>query len=186
MLPDITNLLPEDNIRRFRRVYFYRLVTFTVYVVALLTVIHATLLFPTHILLASQIVTREIEVEQLRVSIAHSNETALTTNLSEVLKRAARVMSLGKARSAGSVMHDILAVPHVGVSLSGLSYQAQEGTKGGTKVTLMGTASTRDDLRAYQIALQGLSIVLAAELPVSEYTKRIQIPFSIVITLRPQ
>ncbi|OGG81302.1 hypothetical protein A3H77_00770 [Candidatus Kaiserbacteria bacterium RIFCSPLOWO2_02_FULL_56_11] len=181
MLPELTNLLPEVNVRAFRRSYFTHLFIVATIMLLVLMGIHSVLLMPTHLLLSSHIETREEQLEFLATSGISEEEATLQERLATLAETAERIGALRTAPSAVSTVADVLAVDRTRVTLSGLSYGARGGE--GPSVTLTGVANTREDLRRYQLAFQSMPFVAVADLPVSTYAKEAQIPFTITLVL---
>ena len=81
-------------------------------------------------------------------------------------------------------MNNVLVIPRPGIVLSGFDYEPSVGKSAGT-LAVSGTATTRDALRNYQLALEGASFARSADLPVSAYAKDTDITFTITVTLTP-
>ncbi len=194
MPPELTNLLPPQLIRLYRRGYHFRLITVAAMLGVFVVVAHAALLFPTYQFLLSDLGVREAELEPLRVKGAGTDADRYEKELNELTKSISRIESLTGSVSVVHMLAEILAIPHPKIQLIGMSYAAAiqstpvrgrrtATTQAGTTITLSGIAATREDLSAYQSALQGSSLVAVGNLPFSVYTRVTDIPFSITLTL---
>lgn len=184
MNSELTNLLPDDRARALRRDYFFRLASVTFWMGAILVAVTGILLIPTSVFLNGEIGQRNAKLASLESTLASSDEVALEARLSALNADTAALAALGGVTSPSTVLKDTLAVPRPGIVLTGFSFTATQTGKSG-QLLINGTASSRDDLRAYQLALQGASFVKNADLPISAYANDTNIPFIITVTLSP-
>lgn len=182
MPPESINLLPTERRRALRLDYFLRLGTVAAVLATALVLVALVLLLPTYVFLASAQTTREARLASAEADLSSGDQVELVTRLDSLTTDAATLIKLAKAPSVSVLMRTTLAVAHTGVAVTGVSYTPQSGTKPGT-LAITGTAITRDDLRAYQLALIATPIFSGADLPVSSYAKDRNIPFTITATL---
>jgi len=158
-----------------------------VVVAILITALTATaglLLLPTYVFLSQSAATKQAHLANIESLLTSADEAALSARLVALSNDATVLATLGSAPSASATMRTVLAVARSGIKLSGFVYTpAKGGTKGTLSIT--GTATSRDALRAYQLALQSGSFASAADLPVSAYAKDTDISFTIMVTLAP-
>lgn len=178
------DLLPAERSSALRREYFLRLGVVSALVVALLVGVTAVLMLPTYVYLSNTAAAKQAHLANIESTLASSDETGLAARLAALSGDAAILMALGDTPSATGISREALAVPRPGISLSGFSYLPKVGKTPGT-FALSGVATTRDSLRQYQLALQGVSFATAADLPVSAYAKDTDIAFTITLTLAP-
>ena len=152
--------------------------------VIVLTLISAILLFPTYVFLAKSYAIKENRLVGIESAISSADGTAFSARLSALSGDAEVLAKLGDTRSASEVIRTMLSVPHSGVALSGLTYAPAMGKNSGT-LSVSGTATSRDSLRNYQLALQSAPFSASAILPVSAYAKDSDIAFTIIVTLAP-
>ncbi len=184
MRSQLTNLLPYERQRTFRRDYFVRLGVIIVILFIILTIISAVLLLPTYVFLTQSASTEMARLASIESTASSSDETALSAQLTALSNSATALSALAGSHSISAVMSKVLAVSRPGITLSGFSYAPGVGQNPGT-IAISGTAATRDSLRAYQLALQGSSFARSANLPVSAYAKDSDIAFTITVTLAP-
>lgn len=178
----LTNLVPPSRRHLLVREYYFRLgVVISILAIALIGVA-ALLLMPTYIYLAGSAKEKETRLAHITASLASSDEVALSARLSALASDAAALIALSKKPSASVAMRSVLEIPRPGIALSGLTYTPEAKTR---TLLVTGTAATRDALRAYQIALQGMPSVISATLPVSVYAKDADIGFTITVALLP-
>lgn len=182
MNSELTNLLPEERTRGLRRTYFVRLASVSVNMLTILVVITGVLLIPAYVFLQTEIQTRTQTLAHIESTLASADEVALEARLSQLGSNTDTLNSLSKNTSATTVMRNVLAVPRAGIALSGFSYTPPQGLRSG-QIIVNGLADSRNDLRAYQLALLGSSFVKSADLPISAFASDTNIGFSITITL---
>lgn len=195
-MPDhLTNLLPPERRRAIRRDYFLRFGTVVALFATVLIIAAAALLAPTYVFLARSVAAKEARLASMRSALSSPDDVALSARLAALKSDADALAALAGAPSASAIVRAALAVSRPGVALSGFEYapatEARPGTPGtksdvvlGT-LAVSGTASTRDALRGYQLALERATFARSADLPVSTYAKDRNIPFTITVTLAP-
>lgn len=180
----LTNLLPLDRQRSLSREYMLRVGVVAAVLATILSLVAGLLLVPTHILLSQSATTKKAHLVNIESVLSSSNEKALSAQLARLSRDATMLLALGKTQSPTAVVRETLAVSHPGVALSGFSYSPAVEKIPGT-LAVIGTAISRDALRKYQLALQKVDFVAAANLPVSAYAKDTDISFTITATLSP-
>ena len=184
MSSELTNLLPVDRQQWWVRDYRFRLAVVAVSLGVLLIVIAAILLVPTYVFLAGTEKANEAHLMAITSTLSSADDRALSERLSALSNDTNALVALAKNSSVSGIMRAILAVPRPGITLSDFLYTLGTGTSAST-LTVSGLAATRDALRSYQLALQGVPFVSAAALPVSVYAKDTNITFTITLTLAP-
>ena len=184
MPSDYTNLMPHERKRALSRDYYIRLSVLGLWCVTTLAVIAGILTIPTYIYLTHSAEAKQVQLAAIEAKSSATNEANLSVRLAALTHSAEALSKLGKSSSVSSIIRSALAIPRPGVTLSALSYTPLSG-KTPASIVISGTASTRDALRNYQIAIQNASFTKSADLPVSAYAKDSSIPFSISITLAP-
>ena len=178
-----TNLLPPERQHALRRNYFLRLgVTIVVFLIVFIAAA-AVLLIPTYVFLTESARAKDARLASLESTPSHGDD-ALSTQLTILSNETATLNALASTRQVSAVIRDMLAVPRPGIILSGFTY-APLASKNSRTLGISGTASTRESLRNYQLALQGVSWALSADLPVSAYAKDTDISFTVLVTLAP-
>jgi len=178
------NLLPFECQRARRREYFVRVAIVSIVLATVLIGIAALLLVPTYLFLSGEIAAKKTRLADTESSLHSLNEDELAARLSALSADAAVLTKLLAAPSVSGMMRTILAVAHPGITLSSFSY-APMNTKGSApgSFTISGIAATRDALRSYQLALEGLPFARSADLPVSAYAQDTAITFTVTLSL---
>lgn len=175
---DQIDLLPEERRRSLRRAYLMRIATLAALLATVLIMAAAALLLPTYIYLASALEARTARLASVESALSSADQTALTRRLAMLEADVKEIASLAATEGASGVVREILAVPRQGVVLTGMSYAPSQGT-----LVVSGTAATRNDLRAYQLALAATPGFADADLPVASYAKDHDISFAVTVTL---
>ena len=184
MRNELTDLLPEERQHALSRGYLIRFVTVAALMLTALTLAAAVLLVPSYLFLVENEKAKEARLASIESTLPSDDERSLSERLAALSQNAATLAALEHRPSASAIVRGLLAVPHPGASVSRLSYLPASGKKSGT-LAVSGAATTRDSLRAYQLALQGAPFALSADLPVSAYAKDSGISFVITVTLAP-
>ena len=184
MHSELTNLLPPERQRAFRRDYFVRLSVIATILFTMLTVVAAVLLIPTYIFLLGTEKTQNTHLTNIKSTIASSDEGTLSAQLTFLSSSATNLSSITTTHSVSAIMSKILAVSRPGIVLSGFSYSPNVVGNSG-KLAISGIAVTRDSLRNYQLAIQSAPFASTADLPVSSYAKDADISFTITVTIAP-
>ena len=182
MSANLTNFLPPERIRALRGDYRLRVATLSALLLAALVLVHGILLIPAYLYLSDKAEADRARLAEL--SGGNGEGTASAAARTSALEQdSARLLAIASSTPASDLVAAIMTVPHPGITLVGMSYDAGASPR----LILTGTASTRDTLRAYDLALAALPYVANAELPLSAYAKESQIPFTITLTgtLRP-
>ena len=185
MSHDVINFLPEEKIRAFRRMYQARIASTAAVAVALLVVAHAALLTPTYLYIENEYSSRNAQLAALAGGYAQEGQETLSTRVEALTKNTQRLGLFLEKPRASTFVEALLAVPQTGVSLQALSIDVPTGNQ--ITIRVSGTASSREELRTYHLALSALPFVSSADLPLSVYAKESDIPFSIDLsgTLSP-
>lgn len=172
------DLLPEDRRRRIRRAYVLRVGTVAAVLTIILVVTAAALLVPTYVYLVSALNAQSARLTSVESIVSTADQVALGKRLAALEADAAEIEALGATPSASEIIREVLTVGHPSIVLTGMSYAPIQGT-----LALSGIATTRNDLRAYQLSLAATPRFASAVLPVSSYAKDHDIPFAITVTL---
>lgn len=180
----LINLLPPERQRALAKEYFVRLGVVAALLLTVLTVAAGILLLPTYVFLSQSAAAKRVQLMSVESVLLSADEEAMSERLAALAKEAARLVVLEKTPSASAIVRAVLDIPRPGVILSEFRYVRAEGKAPGT-LAVSGTASTREALRFYQLALQKAPFASAANLPVSAYAKDSNISFTVTLTLAP-
>lgn len=179
-----TNLLPPNRQHLLVREYFVRLGTIVVWTITMLVIVAGLFLIPSYVYLTANIHVKEGRLASIESVLSSSDATALSARLAALSNDAATLIALKDVPSVSNTIRNLLGIAHTGITLSSIAYSSAAGTNTRT-LAVTGTATTRDALRNYQLALQSAPFAKAADLPVSAYAKDADIPFTITVTLAP-
>lgn len=181
---ELTNLLPEERQKVLSRDYILRVGVITAMLATALALSAGVLLIPTYVFLNGSANVKKMGLAHVESTLSSADEVALQERLAALSTSAAALVALSDAPSVSALIREALSVPHLGVTLSRLSFTPSAGKSPGT-LAVSGSAATRDALRSYQLALEGARFARSAALPVSAYAKDSDIAFTITITLAP-
>lgn len=180
-MPSLTNLLPSDRARSLQGEYRLRLVTVIAVSIAVLVLIHGVLLVPSYMYAAGEVATRAKHLAELSALAAAGDERPLSEREAEVAAEATSLSSLLSSAGAADVVRDLLALPHAGVRVTGVSVSPALAGAPST-MTVTGVANTRESLKRYRDALADLPFVDKADLPLSVYAAEADLPFTISLS----
>jgi hypothetical protein len=182
MSTELTNLLPLERKNALVRDYILRFWTLACVFVGFLFIAHSALLAPSYVY-----VTEQQKVEEMRLNdLSERREVSGFTDISErVTAFAASAKTLEELRtlpSASDSVRAILSTPRAGIRITSFVFSAPQGKSPG-RMQVSGIAATRESLRSFDSALNGLSFVQSTDLPFSAYAKENDIPFQIALVL---
>jgi|JI8StandDraft_1071087.scaffolds.fasta_scaffold177838_2 hypothetical protein len=175
----LTNLLPEENIRAFAHRYYLRAGAVFLCMLSVVMAIHIGLLIPTFLYFTEDTRQKQQSLDYLNERLSRTSDKEKQALKAQVLDDAHRVLEHApKSRSSFALvsMYDSF-VSGVSVTRMSLSY-TDNGT---TRMSIAGTASSREVLQQYRQALLSTPGVLSADLPVSTFAKDKDIPFEITL-----
>jgi Tfp pilus assembly protein PilN len=177
------NLLPPERMRALVNSYYARLVVVGLVLFTGVTLTTGVLLFPSYVYLHDTLAAKESSLGRSgREDTAEKSLVAART--AALQSRATILANAVQGRSTSVLLRDVLAVPRIGITLVGFNYTPAAANKQGTML-ISGTARSRDELHAYQLALKGAPFVASVDLPVNAYAKDTDIAFSLSISLKP-
>jgi hypothetical protein len=178
------NMLPLDRQKALAQEYWIHFGTVVILTMVGLVVAAGTLLLPSYVLFDMDIGIKQKSLATTEHTLSSSDEKEILSRLKVFSEQATSLRLLGGAPSAVKTVTSILEVSHEEISLAGFVY-VPAGGKAPRSVVISGVAGSRDALRSYQDALQDLSGVASADLPVSAYAKDTNIPFTISVVFLP-
>jgi len=182
MSTELTNLLPPERKHALARDYALRLSTLVLVVVGFLFVAHTALLVPSYAYVGGQQKIEEARLSELSERREVSGFADISERVARFTESAKTLTELQALPSASDSVRAILSTPRTGIRITSFVFSAPEGKELG-RMKVSGTASTRESLRSFDSALNGLSFVQSTDLPLSAYAKESEIPFQIVLVL---
>lgn len=178
---ELTNLLPSDKSRAFRREYFLRLATVSLLLLTAVIVLHGLLLAPSYLYFNEQIAAKQAQLAQLSASLSQGEEQGVAARLTRIESDTQYLKQLETRPQATQSLAAVLSVPRPGISLTRFAFTASD-KPGVSTLTLSGIAASRDSLQRYTGALGALPFVSNANLPISTYAQETELPFLITLT----
>ncbi|MEK7602563.1 MAG: hypothetical protein AAB472_03705 [Patescibacteria group bacterium] len=182
MKSELTNLLPHERSRSLTREYFLRLVVVALSGLIVVILGSGVLLIPSYLYLNQEIQLKEKQAADIDARLSSTEGKEANVRLLSLTQNANYLSRLATTSSATAAVKAVLNVPRNGITLTGFTYTPASAKGIDGKMTLKGTASTRETLRAYVAALAALPFVSNADLPISAYAKENNIPFVITLT----
>lgn len=179
-----TNLLPPSRLQALSRDYVLRLGVIGLLLMTVLVFVAGLLLVPMYVFLTVNLGAKEASLARVDSAKMSSGESAIADRLTELSKNMGLIAAHKTTPPAIGSIGAVLSIAHPSVTISGIGYERGASTKQ-IKMTVSGTAATRDALRNYLRTLQTASFIRSADLPVSAYAKNMDIPFVITIALTP-
>jgi len=180
MSRELTNLLPLEKKRAFRREYFVRLSVVGALLLSAVLLFGAVMLIPSYLSFSQEHALQEKRVTQLEATLQNAQERAIGERLTRLSEDTEHLNRLGQVPSGSSAVRAVLRVARPGIALTGITFSP--GAEEEHTMTLSGTAQTREALRAYNLALSELPFVSSSELPISTYAKETDLDFMITLT----
>lgn len=180
------NLLPDTRKKSLARLYLVRVAVVGTLLLSLVLFIHVVLGLPTLLLAKSLVAENAAELAALTTRLAGSEDKQVGQRIATLNTLAEALTKTAETPSVSDVVRAISALPHSGVRITSLSY-ARDTAGTANRMTLTGTAASREALRTYVATLSGLPYVKSVDLPISAYAKETDITFTITLigTLAP-
>jgi hypothetical protein len=181
MHSELTNLLPSSKTKAFRHEYFLRIITVALVLLAILVIIHGILLIPSYLYTRDKVSAESAELNNLSKTLETTQAQQAQTQLTALKTESTYLSRLSSTTQASATIRTVLAVSRSGIALTGFVFTPPLNGAAGT-VQISGTAATREQLSSYYQELETLPFVASANLPISDYAKESDIPFTITLT----
>jgi hypothetical protein len=181
MPSELTNLLPQENIKAFRQAYLLRLATTVVWVVTGLVLVQGIFLLPTYVYERHAIDADSAKLQTLSTTFGTEQEKEAAAESLALQGDSAHLLMLAKTPTASAALRAALAVSRPGITLTGFTF-TPSAPGGVSHMQISGTSDSREDLQSFDSALGALSFVSSANLPISDYAMDTNIPFTITLT----
>jgi hypothetical protein len=178
----MVNILPENEKVLLHKEYRLRLVTVCLFMLSFLLTVAFFLLIPFYVLSDNKINALNIQLGQYNIANSDGSENNLTKVITEINQNLDLLNSNQKENNfTKDILSSILSNRPAGVKFSRLFYSTS--VEGKRTVEINGQATDRTVLRSFEETLRKNKYVESTKLPVSNFTKRSDIDFSINITL---
>jgi Tfp pilus assembly protein PilN len=180
MASELTNLLPPEKARLFKRTYLFHLGITAIVLCAVLIGTQGILLIPSYLYEAQSVSMASLQLAHISTSVGTSDDQLAQQHMQVFEKEATTLQHFSKLPTASAIIRAILLVPRPGITLRGFVFTpALNGSQPSLQLT--GIASTREALRSYDASLAALPYVKSADLPISDYAKESSISFTITL-----
>jgi hypothetical protein len=173
------NLIPNQEKKRRARELYYRLAVLSLLMFSFALLVASLAILPAYFFAVSKSRAAQERLEiQRTVPISLFNQEALKTL--ETLNRKIVLVEEAAARNfpvSERVITPILAEKLSGIKLSRISYE--NSPAGGKKISLGGTAASRESLLLFRQALEDSPSFESVDLPISNFIKDSNIEFSL-------
>lgn len=178
----MSNLLPQSVQRQNRREYHLRFAAVSLYALSVLSLGATVLLVPSYILSSAkeEIAQKEQVLFKERVELAPGESVA---GQIEAINARVKILSSDLGPNIAPIIEEsVLGIRPRSITLSDIRYERD--SKGVRKVTVGGTAATRDALQQYVETLEKTGQFSGVELPLSNFVKRTNIEFVASMTIK--
>lgn len=177
------NILPENEKVILRKEYRTRLLTVCLFMLSFLLLVVFFLLIPFYVLSDNKIQALNIQLGQYNVSNSDSSGNNLTKIITDINQNLELLNGNQKPNNfTQDILSSILASRPKGIQFFRIFYATSADGK--KSIEINGKASDRAVLRTFEDALQKNKYIESTKLPVSNFTKRSDIDFSINIILK--
>lgn len=178
---ELTNLLPEERVRSLRQLYFVRLLTVGVLLLAVVMLVHGVLLLPSYLYLGQQVKERQAVLASLSATLEGSEEREVSARVAALTSNAIYLARLAETPAASTAIAHILDLSRPGIRLTGFTFSPAKGAVPAS-MGIAGVADSRESLRRYEQSLKNESYIDSTNLPISAYAKERDIDFVITVT----
>lgn len=177
------NVLPLSEKIALRKEYRLRLITLCLFVFTILVFLASFLLLPAYVLSKGKVSTLEIQLQKYNEENPDNSVDSLAKLISNINTNLA---ILNKNTQDISFVDDMLATVLssriTGITLSRISYRVS--LEGKNILEINGRATDRTALRGFEDKLKSSDKVESTDLPVSNFTKRSDIDYSLTVTFK--
>ncbi len=173
----LINLLQKKETQEFFFGYAMRFSVLFCIGLVCVTLVHATLLFPSYVFLKEeqQALRKQLTVISQTMT---PEEMLIQERLNGLEVRSVRIEEIAKEVAFSDELRRVLAVPREGIILSGFVFS--RGPEADIyRLFISGTASTRLSLRTYDTALRQVEGVIRTNLPINAFAQENNISFTI-------
>lgn len=174
------NFLPIEYKKRAKREYKFRLWTIIFILFSIVSLASCALAIPAYIAARNHYEQALSEETQASKAIESDNAGSAANVVQEVSSYIAAAQSLTPL-SADTIVEPIVSSRPSGVIVTSISISSVSQA---IVATVAGVAGTRDELIAFQKALQGIAQFQSVDLPVSYLAQDTNINYSIAVTLK--
>jgi hypothetical protein len=175
------NVLPQQGRSHIRKLYLLRLATLAMWALGLSAFLASAMLAP--VFYAEREEKKRLEKDLLVLETSAKKESESATSR-DMTVAAAELVALEKKLAAprpSRYFGEVLARRGQGVAIERLEFLTGEETS----LRVSGVAGTRESLTAFARRLEGIQGAPRVDLPVSNFTKSADAPFSLTLYFHP-
>lgn len=175
------NLLPPDYRKELVKEYRLRLVVVVLTLIGVAFLIGVLFVVPSFLVVSSQerLLVKEQQV-QAQVLATSGNTRDIEKTLQASDRRVTLLESLYSRLLLADVLGVILEKKNTGITLTSLQYEYKQDD---TMLVLSGVAKTRDELVAFEHALENEANISSVQLPISDLAASTNIEFTMNLKL---
>ncbi|MDQ5971711.1 MAG: Type pilus assembly protein PilM [Patescibacteria group bacterium] len=177
------NVLPQNEKIVLHKEYIIRLITVCLFIFSAFSFSISFLLMPAYTVSKNKVSTLEIQLQKYNDLNPENSGNNLSSIITEINQK---LDLLDKNLQPKNITEDViglaLSAKSNGIKFSNLSYFTT--LEGKRTLQINGQATDRTSLRAFEDALRNDSRVESTNLPVSNFTKRTNIDFSLAAILK--
>ncbi len=175
------NLIPNEEKKIIIKDFYYRLVTIILLVLAFIMLIASVSLFPSYFIssVKKNISNKTLDIESIeKISLTNEKTLSVVFDLDKklsLLEKAEQDKFLVSER----VIDEILSKKISGIKITQIYFEENETD--GRKISIRGTASSRERLSLFRSALEDDSLFKEVDLPISNFVKGYNIQFYLTL-----
>lgn len=177
------NLLPEENKILFKKYYLKRLFTILGIFIFSIIAAGAFVLTPMYLLVLSYKNYLRQEIKLYSQKDFKLADSAISLELKNLNNRLKLIENMGKEKKLSLVFKTILDNKNLGVIITSFSYEKSKQTEIYSKLSLAGTAKTREELLVFEGRLKKEFGDQGVVSPVSNLINEKDFVFSLVLNL---
>lgn len=177
------NVLPQNEKTVLHKEYLLRLTTVCLFIFSGFAFSALFLLMPAYVLSTNKIAALEIEVQKYN----ESNSGISGKSLSDIITQTNQNLEIlnkntGSKKVTEDILDTVLSAKPTGIKILSILYVVSSEGKHSAQIN--GQALDRTSLRAFEDALKREPSVESTDLPVSNFTKRSNIDFSLTVFIK--
>lgn len=179
------NLLPEEEKNNIQREYKRRFYTLAVYFLTVSFLLGTVVALPYYISGKAELFMINNRIEQFGEEVTDEETKRINAEFSEFSRKLTLLdpTDEGIILDASKTLETVLAHKPPGVSLTGFAYTVLTDDRTFGQAIISGTAGDRDSLLLFVRDLSAIKDFSSVDLPVSNFSQRTDIDFSVTVVL---
>lgn len=173
------NLIPEEAESVVKREYVFRVGGTISLLLGAVFLVLTIALIPTYVLIGAQITTSVRQAEESGLSEEFARADSEVKTARNLLRQFTGDVP---AVFGSTAIEEIRAAAPSGISFRFFRIEEEKGVL--KKVHVQGTASSREALASFRAAVEQSDLFAAAEVPIADLARDVNLPFTMTVTLR--